>query len=216
VVAVVLLDALDFFTRAEDERDALVQFLWRDVENALAPGAGEAARLLDDEGNRIGLVKQAQPTLLRRILRIPRIEEHAASGENAVRLGDERGDPSHIEVLAARARTAGEALVDVARHRRFPEAAVRGVDCELARGSREPNLRMSEDELAELRLEGKAVHPPANGQDDHRRRAVDRISSADLLRSRLQEVLGGGVLTWSRSTQNREYAADREVHVDVR
>jgi hypothetical protein len=75
---------------------------------------------------------------------------------------------------------------------------------------------MSENELAELRLERKAVHPPADGQDDHRRRAVDRVSSTDLLRPRLQEVLRDGVVAWIRSTQNRENATDREVHVDVR
>ncbi len=47
---------------------------------------------------------------------------------------------------------------DVARHRRLPESAVRGVDRELARGGRDLDRRMGQDILAELRLEREAVH----------------------------------------------------------
>src|SRR5262245_22836395 len=102
MVAVVLLDALDLLARAEDERNALVQLGRGDVEHALASGGRAAARLLDDERDRVGLIEEAKAARLCQILRVARVEEHAAPRQDTVRLRDERGHPAHVEVLAAR------------------------------------------------------------------------------------------------------------------
>ncbi len=75
---------------------------------------------------------------------------------------------------------------------------------------------MGQDELAELRLERESVHTCADGQDDHRRRAVDRIPGADLLRPGLQKVIHGGARTRIWRAQDREDAAKRGIDVNVR
>src|SRR5215468_10934880 len=130
-LVVVALDAFDLAARAEHEADALVQRRRLDAQHRLAPGAGAATGLLDHEADRVGFVQQAQPPWPRRVLAVARVEEHAAARQDAMRLGHHAGDPAHVEVLAARAGLAGQAFVDVARHRRLPEAAIAGVDREL-------------------------------------------------------------------------------------
>ena len=152
------LDPLDLLARAEDEADALVHAGRHDVENALAAGAGAAAGLLDQERDRIGLVEQPQPAGLGRVLVVARIEEHAATHQDAVRFGDQRRDPAHVEILAARPAGAGQAFVDVALHRRLPEPAVRRVDREfLAACGCTAIVRMRQEELAEFRVEREAM-----------------------------------------------------------
>src|ERR1035438_8804991 len=101
-VPVVALDPLDLVPGAQDQRRALVQAGGRQVHDALAPGARAAAGLLDDERDRIALVHQPEPPRLGRLLAVPGVQEHAAAGEDAVRLGDQRGDPAHVEVSLAR------------------------------------------------------------------------------------------------------------------
>jgi hypothetical protein len=59
---------LHFVFRTEDHRHPLVQFFRLDVEDAPAPVGGRAARLLDDEGHRIGFVHQAQLAALGAVL----------------------------------------------------------------------------------------------------------------------------------------------------
>src|SRR5262245_45492889 len=107
-------DALDLLARAEHEADALVQGGGRDIEDAGAPAGGGTARLLDDEGDRVRLVEQTQPARLVRILAVARIEKNTTAHQDAVRLGDQRGDPAHVEVLPARPAASRETLVDVA------------------------------------------------------------------------------------------------------
>src|SRR5688572_23412277 len=70
VLLVVALDQLYLVGRPEDERDALVQCVRQDVEDSLPPGARHSPGLLDEEGDRIRLVEQAQPTRLHRVLRV--------------------------------------------------------------------------------------------------------------------------------------------------
>ena len=65
---------------------------------------------------------------LARLARVTRIQEHAAPRHDAVHFRDHRRHPAHVEVLAARAVGAGEALVDEIAHRLFPVAMVGSVD----------------------------------------------------------------------------------------
>src|SRR5574337_1834670 len=51
---------LDFILRAQEHRHALVQAGRLQLHDALAAGGRRAARLLHDEGHRVGLVHQAQ------------------------------------------------------------------------------------------------------------------------------------------------------------
>jgi hypothetical protein len=83
-----------------------------------------AASLLHQEADRVGLVEQAQPAGFGRVLGVARVHEHAAAHQDAVRLGHHRGDPAHVEVLAARPGTAGQALIDVALDRQAPRSAL--------------------------------------------------------------------------------------------
>src|SRR5688572_8923184 len=93
VLAVVALDAFDFRARAEHEADALLQAVGFDRENGFAARARAPPRLFDEKADRVGFVKQAQPTGVRQVLAIARIHEDAAAHEDAMRLGHERGDP---------------------------------------------------------------------------------------------------------------------------
>ena len=76
---------------------ALVQARRHDVEDAPLPSLARAARLLHDEGDRIRLVDEAQAAVAVGAARVARVEEDAAADEDAVGLGDERGDPAHVE-----------------------------------------------------------------------------------------------------------------------
>src|SRR5688572_28894044 len=79
VLAVVALDAFDFRARAEHEADALLQAIGLDRENGFAARARTSPCLFDEKADRVGLVKQAQPTGFREVLAVTRTHEHAAA-----------------------------------------------------------------------------------------------------------------------------------------
>src|SRR3989440_12829098 len=133
VLGVVALDALHLVARAEDQRHALVERERIHLHEALAAGRRATPGLLHQQADGIGLVQQPQPARPARGAGVPRIHEHATAHQDAVHLGDQRGDPAHVEVAAADAGLARLALAHVAVHRRLPEARVAGVDRELAR-----------------------------------------------------------------------------------
>src|SRR6185437_7041634 len=81
--------------RSDVERRALVKLRWRDVENALGAVRRRSPGLLDDEGERVRLVEQAQ--LAARRLAVRRIGEDAAAEKVAVEVGDERADVARAE-----------------------------------------------------------------------------------------------------------------------
>jgi hypothetical protein len=83
---------------ADVQRRALVELGGLDVENAARPIGGETAGLLHDEGERIGLVQQAQ--LAARRARVAGIREHAAAEQVAMEVGHERAHVAHVERLA--------------------------------------------------------------------------------------------------------------------
>ena len=94
---------------------------------------GGAARLLDEEGDRVGLVDQPQPALMVAAALVAGVEEDAAADQDAVAIGDERRDPAHVEIRLARPVDALQAIVDIEAHRLVPVAVVGGVDGEFLR-----------------------------------------------------------------------------------
>jgi hypothetical protein len=117
-----------------------VQFLRLHFEDALVAVGGGAAGLLYEEGHRIAFIHQAQLARLVWLSCIARIHEDAAARHEAMHVGDHRRDPAHVEVLAARARLAGQQLVDVAPYQRLQVARVRHVDRELLRVFRDAHV----------------------------------------------------------------------------
>ena len=192
-----------------------MQALGLHVEHRAHTGAGAPAGLLDQEADRVALVEQAQPAGFGRVLAVARVQEDAAAHQDAVGLGDQRGDPAHVEVGAARAGAAGQAFVHVAAHGLFPEARVGGVDGELARGLGHADVGVGEVELADDRVEGEAGDAVADRQHQHRRWAVDGVAGGDLLAAGLQELRGLGILARARRAQHREDRTHRHVDVDV-
>ena len=106
-------------------------------------------------------------------------------------LGHHRGDPAHVKILLARAFHAGQALIHVTLHRRFPEAFIRGVDGELVAVFGDFHAGMREDELADVLVERKAVDAVTAGEHDHGGGAVERVTRAHLLGTGLKEVACG-------------------------
>ena len=124
-----------------------------DSEDALAPGGGRTAGLLDQHRHRVGLVHQAQLAALPAALLVHRVHEHAAAGQDAVHVGDHRGHPAHVVVLAERAFLALQHLVVVTLDRRLPVARVGRVDGELLGIGRDAHEGLGVDEAAHLAVE---------------------------------------------------------------
>src|SRR5690606_29330786 len=59
-LGVISLDPLDLVARSEDQRDALMQTFGLNGHDAALAGRSRAARLLDEERDRIRFVEQAQ------------------------------------------------------------------------------------------------------------------------------------------------------------
>ena len=215
-VGVVAGDALDLARRAEDERHALVQ-----AARARGRGCGStvrwrAAGLLDQEGDRVGLVDQPQPALAVAAALVAGIEEHAAAHQDAVGLGDQRGDPAHVEVLLARAFGALQAVVDIEPHGLVPVPVVRGVDGEFlgARAAMHPAL-VSLDEGAQPRREHEDMRAAAERQHQRQLRPVDEEAGAELVHPGLQKSGGRIGIRRASCREEREDRADRQVGVDV-
>ena len=143
------------------------------------------------------------------------MDEEAAAHEDPMHFGDERVHPPHREVIAARAVSPVDAFFHVVAHGRFPKAPVRCVDRELARLGRDAHVGVGERIGADLAIEREAVHPRTEGDHHHRHRAVERISGCDLLRARLQKMLGPRLRDALRHPQHRKNRPDRHVHVEI-
>jgi upstream activation factor subunit UAF30 len=70
-------DPVHLVLRAEDHRAALVQPLRLQIQDARGAVGRRAARLLDDERHRVGLVHEAQAPIA--VLRVARVHEDAAA-----------------------------------------------------------------------------------------------------------------------------------------
>ena len=130
---VIAIEPRDFVARAEDQRHALMEPTRQDVEDALAAGRGGAARLLDEPRDRVRFVDEPQAAVVIAVAQVARIHVDAAAREHAMRFRHHRSDPAHVEVVAARAFGALQAVVDVDADRLVPVPVIGGVDGELAR-----------------------------------------------------------------------------------
>ena len=184
------------------------------LHEALGTGRRAAPRLLHQQTDRIRFVQQAQPSRPALVLAVLRIHEHPAAHEDAVHLRHQRGDPAHVEIATANARLSRLALGHVAVHRRLPEAGVAGVDGKLAGVSRNLQVRMCQDEVADLPIERETMRALARADDQHGRGAVDGVAGRDLLLTPLQ-IVGDTRELGLIVSQHREDRADRYVHIGV-
>ncbi len=100
-------------------------------ENRLVAGTGAAARLLDEEADRIGFVEQTQSPVPGRVLAIAWVHENTTAHQDPVRLRHQRSDPAHVEITTARALLPRQAFVHIPLDRRLPMAGIGGIDGEL-------------------------------------------------------------------------------------
>ena len=133
--------------------------------------------------------------------------------------GHHGGDPTHVEVFAARTGLARQTFVHVALDRLLPKAAVGGVDGELLCVGGDLNFFVRELELAQVGVQGEAVHARAHGQHKHCGGAIQGITRGDLLCAGLQEILTDHLTTRIDHrlgrTQDAENRANADVDVDV-
>jgi hypothetical protein len=204
-----------FIARSQEHRHALVQLVWLDVHDAVLAVGGRATGLLHDEGHRIRLIHQPQLARHRGVARVGRVHEDAAAVQDAVHVGDHRGDPAHVEVGAARAGVAGQQFADVALHRRVPVALIGHVDREFLGGGRDLDVALRQHPRAHLAVQGEAVDAVAGGEHQHGLRAVHGVACGHLLGAGLHEVGFGRLAHAFRSLKYREDGADGDVDVDV-
>jgi hypothetical protein len=74
-------------------------------------------------------------------------------------VGNHRGHPAHVVVLAARTFLAGLHFADIALDRRFPEALVGHVDGEFLGVGRNLHVFLGQHELALLAVKREAATP---------------------------------------------------------
>lgn len=150
VVEVIAADARDLVGGAEDQRNARMQTARSHVENAVDAVSGHAAGLLDQKGDRIGFVDVPQSSALVTFARVGGVKEYAAAHDDAIGVRHQRGDPAHVEILAARPVCAVDKIVDIGADRLQPVPIVRSVDRELARTLR--NLQRDPRHSKEARI----------------------------------------------------------------
>ena len=180
----------------------------------MAVGGG-AAGLLDQPAHGVGLVHEAQLAGLLRLALVPGVHEDAAAGHDAVHVGHHAGHPAHVEVLAARAFLALQALVDVALHRLVPVAHVAHVDGEFPGVFRNAHVVLGEHEGALLAVEREHGHAVAHGEHQRGLRAVHAVAGGHLAAAGLQEI---GLFHTAVALGHLEHAedgADADVDLDV-
>ena len=131
-------------------------------------------------------------------------------------LGHERGDPAHVEVHTARSGAPRQALLDVARHGRLPEAGIGRVNRELARRLGDAHVGVRENPFADFGVERESVRAAAQRQHQHGAGTVERVAGAHLCGAVLQKVHQRRVLPRHGRAQNGENAPHRQIHIDVR
>src|SRR5690349_16645487 len=98
---VIALDSVHLLACSENERHALAQKARHPIEDALAASRALAIGLFHQERDRVRLVNQPQPAVAISLSCIARIKVNPAANENAMRLGDHRPGPAHVEVVRA-------------------------------------------------------------------------------------------------------------------
>src|ERR1700720_44826 len=144
-----LARGIDVVVAADEERSALVQLRGLDVEDALVAIGCRSARLLDDEGERTGLVKEAKLAAL--VPAIRGIGEQAAAKEISMEIGHQRADVARTHRLAIAILPA--IVVHQSLYVRLPLAVVGVVDREVSPQIGGPDVRMREKEFPQRRIE---------------------------------------------------------------
>src|SRR5690606_20596336 len=139
---------------ADVEGRALVQLGGLQIEDAGAAIGGQAARLLHQEGQGVGLVEQTELALGG--LARAGVEVDAALEQVAVEVGHQTADVSGaVLALLAGVNVAAHGLVELE-----PVALVDGVDLALGRRL---HAGVAEAEGADAGVEGETVHAVAGG-----------------------------------------------------
>ncbi len=151
-----------------------------------------APRLFHNEGDRRRFVQQPGDDLLVTRPPVGWIEEDAATSQNAVRFGDKRGNPAHVEIGAAETVLTVETIVDIDAHRRFPMTVVRGVDGVLARAVTEAHSRPGQAEFPRARIKREDVDTVTERKNQRRLRPIDEKACRELTIAGAAERPDGG------------------------
>src|SRR5690606_1860620 len=214
-LAVISSAPLGLVARTADQRDALMETLGLNGRDGAPAGRSRAARLLDEERDRIRFVEQARTPGAMRVFRVVRVHIDTAARQDAVHVRYHRCDPTHVEVARTDPRGTFLALGHVPFDRRFPEALVANVDREFVGLWLDREIRMREDEVADLAIECETVRSLADREHELRAGSVERVAGSDLFRARLQ-IVGGRRRAAALIAQYGEDGADGHVHLDVR
>ena len=137
--------------------------------------------------HRMRLVGEPQAAVAIAGPRVGGIEEHAAAGEDAIGLRNQRADPAHVEIVVGGTVDAGEAFVDEGAHRRIPVPAVGGVDRELLARLGDLHAAAREAEAAGLAVKREDVDAVAERQHQRGLRTVGDEARRELRRAALME-----------------------------
>src|SRR5262245_33794584 len=96
-----------------------------------------------------------------------------------------------------------------------PTLLVSFVDAVTLAALRNANVLVRQQEFAERRIEGEAMHSAARGVDEHRARAVDDVSRGDLVTTLLEAIFQLSVLPGRPLAMDGEDRAEARVDVDV-
>src|ERR1700751_5822306 len=98
-----------------------------------------------------------------------------------MRIGDQRRNPARVDVALAYARAAVPALAHIALHGRLPEALVAAVDRQFASVFGHPDRLVRQHEFAAFAAQREAMRAAPDGDDEERRRSIERVAGCKLL-----------------------------------
>ena len=180
----------------------------RHIEHYIGPGHGQAAGLLNEVGQRVAFVEQAQ--LAAGLGRGGRIQVNAAGEEVAVVVGHQRAHVAGREAALFALHQEGSHKLRVVE----PVALVAAEHRSLLRND---DGRVREKEFAQRRFVGKAHHAVPGGVHEHGAGAIQNVAGGNLGAAALQEVLQPGRAANARHPPvNAENGADAHVHVNIR
>ncbi len=185
-----------------------------DIENAARAIRRRAARVLDDETDRVGFIDEAQAAGAVALAQIAGVEEDASASQDTIGFGDQRGDPAHVLVLPDRAFTALDAIVDEGAYGRRPMPVVRGIDRIFLRLRRNIGVLLRAHKSADPAVEDENLCRALRREDDRGLRPVDHEARGQLIAALLQEMRFR-VAALGQQRQDREDRADGDIGIDV-
>lgn len=183
----IAFDAFHFGFGSEENRDSLMVGRRDNVQISLVAVGGGPASLLNDMPHGVCFVHQAQLSTGNRVSTVLGIQKYTAPSQNAVNFSDHGNSPPHVKALGSRSVFASDTLVEITLNRRLPLAIAGGVDREFGCLVGNGHIGIRETEFPGSLLMGEAVYTISNCHHQRGRRAVDGISSANLLVPRAQD-----------------------------